>query len=111
MEKCKQPKNEERIKQNKKKYFDQKRSSQGNENSKNGQGNSNGGGGGSKGSVDKSSPQYQRKKWENAGLVMVGNMLKCKCPVCGPNFTHAGGKHDAWKAGTYTIPPHHPLFT
>ena len=42
---------------------------------------------------------------------MVGNMLKYKCPVCGPNFTHVGGNHDVWKAGNNTIPAHHPLFT
>ena len=48
---------------------------------------------------------------EHTGLVMVGNMLKCKCQVCGPNVTHAGSKHNAWKTGNYTIPAHHPLFT
>ena len=63
VEKCKQPKNAEHIKQNKKKYFDQKKASQGNENYKNEQGNNNGGGGGYKGFVDKSSPAYQGKKW------------------------------------------------
>jgi len=112
---CKQPLDEARIKRNKDKYFEQKRASQGNGNQGGGGSNTNNqGGGGSNGSgkkqVDKSTPEYQRKKWESAGLVMVGNMLKCKCPQCGPNFTHSGRNHGAWKAGNYTLPSTHPLF-
>ena len=106
--KCNVPRNGARIKQNREKYFDQKCASQGQGNgNKQGRNGSNGGG---KQPVDKSTQEYQRKKWESAGLVMVGNMLKCKCPHCGRNFTHSGRNHGAWKAGSYTIPPTHPLF-
>ena len=37
-------------------------------------------------------------------------MLKCKFPICGPNFAYTGSKYNAQKAGNYTIPTNHPLF-
>ena len=66
------------------------------------------GGGGS--NKDKSSSDYQRKQWEAHKLVMDGGILKLTCATCGLNFTHGTKQHDAWKAGTYTMSPNHPLY-
>ncbi len=101
VKKCKEPKNEARIKKNRDKFYEQKRA----------QGGGSSNGNNSNRNADKSSADYQRKQWESNGLTMVGKVLKCQCNTCGPNFTHTSRHHNAWVAGRYKISESHPLFT
>ena len=99
---CKQPKDRARIDANKAKWEAERKAAR----QKKG---SNGGGTNSQ-QPAASGADYQRKKWESQGLVMVGDILMCKCKTCGPNFTHSSRKHDEWKAGRWTMPANHPLY-
>jgi len=107
---CKQPRNNERITENKEKWEKAKaaRTNGGSGGGKNrGSGGGTGGGGGKKGT---SNPDYQRKQWKAHNLVLDGGILKVSCKHCRLNFTHGTNAHDAWKAGTYTMADNHPLY-
>jgi len=60
--------------------------------------------------VDKSSPEYQRKVWEAAGIKMDGGTLKVRCKTCGYNTIHSTRLHDAWAANptTFRLDSKHP---
>ncbi len=102
---CKKPRDPVTYEKNKKAFYDKKRAGDDKNSSSRGKRND------SRGSnVDKSSPEYQRKVWEAAGIKMDGGTLKVKCKTCGYNTTHSTRLHDAWAANpsTFRLDSKHP---
>jgi hypothetical protein len=100
--KCTERKDQARIKRNKDKFYNDRNANSGNQGSTNKTQD--------KRNVDKSSSEYQRKVWVNAGLHMDGGFLKLSCKTCGLNFTHSLGHHNKWKSGAWAMQANHPLY-
>ena len=108
VDKCDQPKDEERIKRERKKYMDEKRKKGNNPKS---------GGGKPSGGDKKQSGNYQRSQFGSAvvganGIVMVAGVPHLSCKICGElTTTHGTKTHPEWAKNpdAFCLPSNHPL--
>ena len=110
VDKCDQPKDEDRIKRNRKKFMDKKRAGKGL------QPNS-GGGKQSDGDKKKGAGNYQRSQFGSMmgpnGIVMVSGVPHLNCKSCGGlTTTHGTKSHPEWakNPATFKLSADHPLF-
>ena len=95
---CKKPRDQKTIDKNKKAFMEAKKNSSNNNNSDQGK------------KPSKSSPEYQRKVWEAAGIQSVNGTLMVQCKTCGLNSTHSTKFHSAWQSNptSFKLPASHP---
>ena len=108
--KCKKPKDQERIKKNKKAWEKKVKEfkSQGSRNSNTNTSNSN-----SRSSGNPGPGQYNRKHWDAVGLSWMNGCMHMKCKSCGWNTTHSTKYHEEWNRNKqgFTMPANSPFQT
>eukprot|EP00956_Cyclotella_meneghiniana_P005534 scaffold7111_cov22-Cyclotella_meneghiniana.AAC.1 len=122
---CPKARNEETIAKNRQAFNDAKRSAGRGNGGRNqngpqlggrGRGNGGRGGRGGRGNGNRdatTSPDYQCKVWEAAGIVVAEGVALISCKTCGMNATHGTNHHSAYVSNpsSFSLPATHPLHT
>ena len=122
---CPEARNEDTIAKNRQAFNDAKRSAGRGGGGRNqngpqlggrGRGNGGRGGRGGRGNGKRdttANPDYQRKVWEAAGIVVAEGVALISCKTCGMNATHGTSHHSAYVSNpsSFSLPATHPLHT